>query len=436
LIEKLEKEKAHSHMLEATRTKEEAESAVLQHRVEELTELVKNLQEKNDKHVWENSKLKETMEALTSDLEKSERKTRELQEVQIDLMSQIGEKNEEIHQMTSQAEEMAQKLESDTTTFEKERDQILQELAIAQENIAELLGAQKESVVVDVPANTSRPGPDESNGDKPPTRPAPQDNVVDKSAYEALQQAYENVLDFHEKKSDENKKLKEHYQRATRRIEELEGKVGQYRQRIEKCRQEYEAKAREVIVLQRSAVSMAASKTASTEVHDELTALRAQVRDMEEGHSQMLKSLDEAIVELTQRKEELKQKSITVAEMDEKIVNLEEELAVLRQDFEDFQDKHDKVLHEKTAKMDTQQNYLDEKVLELTEQRALMSNLQKDKARLESVVKTLRAQLEALKNTVKTTEERSCPVCETKFPRRISQQDFERHVQGHFNAPK
>ena len=422
-------------MLEAARTKEEAESAVLQHRVEELTELVKSLQEKNDKHVWEGGKLKEAMEALNSDLEKSERKTRELQEVQVDLMTQIGERNEEINRLGAQTEEMAQKLESDMAKYQKERDQILQELAIAQENIAELLGAQKETVVVETPAYAARPGPDESSKDKPPTRPAPQDNLVDKSAYEALQLAYENVLGFHQKESDENKKLKDLYHHAMRKVEELEGKVGQYRQRIEKCRQEYEAKAREVIALQKATLTMAASSVSSSEVHDELTALRAQVRDIEESHSQMAKSFDQAIAELAQRKEELKQKSITVAEMDEKIINLEEEIIIQRQEYEDFQDKHDKVLHEKTAKMDKQQSYLDEKVLELTEQRVLMANLQKEKARLDSVVKQLQSQLEALKTTVKTTEERSCPVCDTKFPRRIAQQDFERHVQGHFNAP-
>ena len=430
-MEKLEKEKARSHVLEASKTKEEAESAVLQHKVEELNELVKSLEEKNEKLEWENGKLKEAKETISVDLEKSERKMRELQEVQVDLMSQIGEKNQDLNQLSVQVEELSQKLESETVTFKKEREQILLELAVAQQTITDLLGISKENVVVGVPANAPNPGVGVVNNDTPPTLPVPREDMVDKTAYEALQLAYENVSDFHYKEAEDNKRLKERLQESKRKIEELEGKKKEYRYRIEKCHQEYEAKVREVVELQKSG-----NVTMNVEVHDELTALRAKVRDMEENQVQMSKSFDEAIAELSQRKEELKQKAITVAEMDEKIATLEDELVFLRQEYEDIQDKHDHVLQEKTTKMDQQQCYLDEKVLELTEQRSVSSGLQKEKAKLDSTVKQLRAQLDTLKASVRSTEEKSCPVCNTKFPRRISQQDFERHVQAHFTAPQ
>lgn len=238
-------------------------------------------------------------------------------------------------------------------------------------------------------------------------------------------------MEYHNKEATENKKFRELLQESKKKIEDLEATKEEYRYRIDKCRQEYENKAREVLELR-----LKSSNSANNlEVHDELTALRAKLRDMEENQIQMAKSFDEAISELSLRKQELKQKAVQVAEMDEKAGNLEEELALLRQEYEDFQDKHDKVLHEKTAKMDQQQSYLDEKVLELTEQRTIMNTLQKEKAKLENTVKQLRSQLESLKSSVKTTDERACPVCNTKFPRRISQQDFERHVQAHFNAP-
>ncbi len=425
LLEKLENEKSHCHLLEAAKTKEEAETAVLQHKLEELVETVKELQEKNDKYLWEHGKLKETSETLTAELEKSERKTRELQEVQVDLMSQIGEKNEEIAGHMHQIEELSQRLESETTALKKERELILQELAVAQQNIAELLGAKNEPVIIDTltMAGSSASG-------APPTRPAPQNNMVDKSAYEALQLCYENVLEFHNKEASDNKKLRDVLQDHKRKIEDLEATKEDYRYRIDKCRQEYENKAREVLELRKNVNS-----GKNIEVHDELTSLRAKLRDMEDSQIQIAKSFDEAIAELTQRKEELKHKAIQMAEMDEKIVNLDEELALLRQEYEDFQDKHDKVLHDKTSKMDQLQSYLDEKVLELTEHRAIMNTLQKEKAKLDNTVKQLRSQLDALKSSVKSTDERDCPVCRTKFPRRISQQDFERHVQAHFGTP-
>lgn len=431
LMEKLETEKGRCHLLEAAKTKEEAESAVLQHKVEELIESLKDLQEKNDKHEWESGKMKETVASLTAELDISERKTRELQEVQVDLMSQVGEKNQEIKDLVGQIEELGQKLETDTSALKQEREQILQELAVAQQNIAELLGAGNEGVIVNTPVKagtgTATTAPDKET---PPTRPAPQNNMVDKSAYEALQLCYENILEFHNKEAGENKKLRELYQDSKRKLEELEATKEEYRYRIDKCRQEYENKAREVLELRRNVNS-----TKNVELHDELTSLRAKLRDMEENQIQMAKGFDEAIAELSLRKQELKQKAIQMAEMDERKGNLEEELALLRQEFEDFQDKHDKVLHEKTAKMDQQASYLDEKVLELTEQRTLMNTLQKEKAKLENTVRQLRSQLDTLKSSVKSTDERACPVCNTKFPRRISQQDFERHVQAHFNAP-
>ena len=89
-------------------------------------------------------------------------------------------------------------------------------------------------------------------------------------------------------------------------------------------------------------------------------------------------------------------------------------------------DKHDKVVHNKTAKLDEQQAYLDAVVMELTELHATNSGLVKEKAKLEQTVQ----QDTLIANAC--SQERSCPICNTKFPGRVPQQDFERHVHAHF----
>ena len=64
-----------------------------------------------------------------------------------------------------------------------------------------------------------------------------------------------------------------------------------------------------------------------------------------------------------------------------------------------------------------------------------LQRLQEEKGKLERTVQQLRRQIDATRATGKAKEEglRTCPVCDTKFPARIAQVDFERHVQGHFN---
>ena len=426
-MEKLEKEKARSHMLEASSTREEAECAALSFKLKDQESLIGIMQEKKDNLVWENGKLKETMNSLGADLDKSERTVRELQEVQVDLMTQVGEKNKEIESLNGQVENLNDRLMTETSALLKEKKSLFEELAIAQQNIAELYGARKEDVAITAPVSACAVTEDRAvdGEERPPTLPAPANNMVDVSVYNALLRAYENVEKLHSKAVQDNQGLVGSLQEWKSNHDALLLKNAEHVQRIKNCRQEYEVVAKE---MQR----VKAGTSVPSVTDDELTSLRARLRDMEENHQQVGKSWEMAIEELTSRKEELKKKAITMAEMYDKISSLEEELIMLRQEFTDFQDKHDRVVHEKTAKLDELQHFLDVRSGEQMELNGVVSSQQKEKAKLENTVKLLRAQLDSLKASVNTSDDKSCPVCNTKFPKRILQQDFEQHVQSHF----
>ena len=111
---------------------------------------------------------------------------------------------------------------------------------------------------------------------------------------------------------------------------------------------------------------------------------------------------------------------------------LETELAQVNLELEQFPDKNDKIMHAKMESLDRQQAVLDEKLKELVEcQQALFAS-EKEKTKLEGIVHQLRAQLDSLK-AVASSNDRTCPICGTKFSGRMSQRDYEDHIQCHMH---
>ena len=94
----------------------------------------------------------------------------------------------------------------------------------------------------------------------------------------------------------------------------------------------------------------------------------------------------------------------------------------------------------KNHALECQQAALDEKVEELSalqgEKPQLDREFQPSLKEREKLEKTqqLRRQIESMRAAGRAREDgmRACPVCNTKFPARMAQQEFERHVQGHF----
>ncbi len=291
---------------------------------------------------------------------------------------------------------------------------MLQELAVAQQNIAELLGAQTE---VCVPL-----------GQEPPTLPASHVAMVDRSAYEALQQAYDNIEQMYYTSFEENRELRTRLHERKAKHDEAKRSVAELTHRVECCRIEYEAKCKELHQKQATV-----GATAGASFVTEVATLQMKLREMEDNQEQVTRSLDAAVQELASRREEVKQKSVQVAEAQEKVFNLEEGLRLIQEDYREFQDKHDDVVNTKRSTMDKQEDTIRAQVSEIAELQKNASTLDKANHKLEATVGQLREQLETLKRQAKTPE-RACPVCQTKFPGRISHQDFEKHVQGHFQG--
>lgn len=411
-MEKLEKERALVHELTAAKSNEESQVKVLREqlsgveatiraqqaemenkgqRIEELEAFMKELEQRN--------------KALCGELDQGKAELDQLREVQVELMSQIGEKNNEIEQTMSKLTEIEERNVEEEKKSRTEKDQLLQEVAIAQQNIAELLGAKKQGV--EVATYTAQ---------EPPTLPVTHMAMVDRSAYEALQQAYENIEQMYHNYAEENRVLRSRIHDRRGGHEGCQRKVTELTHRIEQCRVEYEAKCKELYE--------AKKQMGSGGFPEKVAVLQNKLSEMEENQEQVTKSLDSALQELASRKAELKQKDVALSEAESQIRNLGEALELIKEEYRQFQDKHDEVANEKLAKLDQHEDTIRAQVSEIAE-------LRKERTKLTHTVAQLREQLQGLKQQAKSTE-RACPVCDTKFPGRISQNDFEKHVQGHF----
>ena len=101
------------------------------------------------------------------------------------------------------------------------------------------------------------------------------------------------------------------------------------------------------------------------------------------------------------------------------------------------QDKYDHKVHVKNDILERQQAALDEKVEEVSALQGEKAQLEREfqlsreeRGKLEKTVVQLRRQIDSMR--AREDGMRLCPICSTKFPARMAQQEFERHVQGHF----
>lgn len=399
-MEKLEKERALVHELTAAKTQEETQVQDFQQQTMELKATLTALQEVCNKKVAELESLVQELEkrnkGLCGQMEQATTELDQLQEVQVELMSQVGEKNREIEEAMSKVTEMGEQLAEEEKKHKEGSDQLLQEVAVAQQNIAELLGARMGGVEVAVPTSQD-----------PPTLPSTHVAMVDRSAYEALQQAYDNIEQMYHSCVDENRELRS---QVHGKKDGCRRKIAELTHRVEQCRVEYEAKCKELHEVQK--------QYGGASFVEQVAVLQSKLMEMEENQDQLTKSLDSALQELASRREEAKQKDVAIAEAEEK-------MRLSGVEFRQFQDKHDQVVIEKRAQLDQHEDTIRAQVSEIDE-------LRKENAKKEHTVQQLREQLQSLKQQAKSTD-RACPVCGTKFPGRISQTEFEKHVQGHFN---
>ena len=433
VMEKLDRERAHNKQLQEANLSENTLVQSLQKQLEDQETKMATV-------VWENGELQKQIKIKESQVEDlqllASARNEEIEQLHVEieeLHAKLEESNQRILEVSAANEELSaanealnankEELEKevgewrglingqDTQVAEKQTqiDQLQQDVSIAQENIAELAGANE----------LLRQQLQQSG------RQLERENLVDKSVYEALHSAYETMEGYYRKSSQENKHLHEQLQQSQEVVQTLEGKCDELMTRIEQGKKEFEVKAGECVDLRRQ---LKGGSGGGVEVAD----LQKRVRELESEQDQMINSCEEAVRELTARREEAKLQQTRISD-------LEMQVAQLQSDYEQLEEKHDEKIHQKNEALDRQQEVLDEKLAELlavkqekSEQEDLLRKTMAETNQLEAKIQQYKAQLQQLKKTATEENVRACPVCNTKFPGRMHQQEFERHVAGHF----
>lgn len=342
----------------------------------------------------------EEKEQFSQEAEQLQQRILEVQQIRADLIEDNEAKDVKIEQLTMELATLKDEVEQQ----KKEIEELKQDVACAEENVAELVGAGPNAVIVHQPA-TAAP----ANHEEPPTQPPTQAAIIDRAAYDALLAAYDSLeIEF--------TKSKQAHREMARKVHDTEVRSDEMVARLEQAREEYEALARENHDLKKRGGR--SPQPPSNKPTDK------RIQEMESINKELVASCEVATQQLSERKEEMKKQLM-------RIEQLEVEIEQTKQEMDELKAEHERALLAKTEALDKQQAVLDTKLKEVVELQQVAQCLEKEKEKLEVIVKQLRSQLAHLK-VAATTTDRTCPICQTKFPGRVSQDDYERHVQGHF----
>ena len=207
--------------------------------------------------------------------------------------------------------------------------------------------------------------------------------------------------------------------------------------RIESLESELELVSRE-----KEEQKLAESQARRQIAHDEQVAM-AQVlqADMEGAQAELLRCREESTRLLKEKDREIQEKKasqeVQQNALDEQIAlvqSLQSEVERLKLAHEQFQDKSDRRIAEKNEELQPLRIALEEKTGELEALKLDLDRAKRDRARLEHNCKQLKSHLDGLRAGTGGGEgsARTCPICDTKFPGRMDQEEFEQHVQSHF----
>jgi hypothetical protein len=232
----------------------------------------------------------------------------------------------------------------------------------------------------------------------PQPMPAPPPNVVDKGAYVALQQANENLEKYFSEEREKNVRVLLQLKKFQEESARLQSNHDRMVERVKHCQAEYRAKAQECIELRRKLKKEGIPATPPA---------------AQQEHEEMVQNCEKAAAELSIRRKER-------TDMESKITALEMELAQAKQRYLGLEDRHDKRISEKNEEIQRQKMVFEEKA--------------KKYAALLTERDHLKAKVAQLSESVKRSDKSSlsCPMCNMKFPLRTSDQDFEKHVNTHF----
>ncbi len=440
-----------------------AHGAELEEKQKLISELENQLQAAHENVQREQDAVRELMAVKVSEEGQIQLLQRKLEENQVRLVAYQGETSDLVQELkvkeaqigdlkhlakshTEEIEQLTEKLDGCMCAVEEERvkvenlqsekmiegDQLREEVAIRQATIVELR-QENDAFLQQIQDAEDQPPVGRGSG-----------RVVDKSIYEALRQAYDNMEDYYRKSETENEALRRKLKESQDIARTLQGRCDELLTRIELCRQEFEAKALELEQLK---------QRRPADLSGEVAELQARVREMEETEEQLTQACGDAVRELTTRKEEGKQQETRISE-------LQSMLEQVQASFDQLEERHDTRIQEKNEALDRQQQVLDSKVAELVELKEMnaqlevtdqdlkkqVADLEEEKWQLSDQLRETAAERDGLKAKLqqykahmlqlqevgKGEPQRTCPVCNTKFPGRMTQEEYERHVYGHF----
>ena len=414
LIEKLDHEKGLNRELASAKEGEEHQLEQYKKRVSDVEGEVVVLTSENE-DLKEQVRIKEAqvddlqqlagargeeLEQLVAQLEASEQANAEMNATCAELRVSLEQTFAEVTSLQQRLSEQGS-LHANVDALLTEKDETIkrleQELMVAQANISELMGAQGTSV--------------ECPQQAPPPPPG---NTVDRGAYDALQQAYETMEGYYK----EEQQQKERVAKQLKIIQETsKAQYEEMAQRVLECQKQYKLKAQECVELQRR-LKKGGLPTTVEVPQDGSPDLLEKVKELERAQEQMVQDCQAAAQELSMRGQESRAQK-------ERIEELEAELAQLQRKYDELEDHHDMKIAEKNDEFQRQKLVFDAKMTELAE--ALNA-----KGELEAQLAQLKGQVQGIRQNRGAPEDRNCPVCGLKFPSRMYQQDFEKHVQGHF----
>ena len=417
IMEQLERERGHNQELLAVKEGEEQQLEVLKKRISEIEGEVVELTSEcedfkqqiriKDSQVDDLQRLTSArgyeLEQVAAKLEAYEQQNAELNAACAELRASLEQCREEMSQLQQQQQNSI-RADIDAVLEEKDEriEQLEQDLACTQANITEIMGAQQNPpVVVEQPQHGPR---------------LPQ-NVVDKGAYIALQQAYETF----EKYYRDEKSARERVILQLKTIQEvnvrLQAEYDTMVQRVQVCKDEYESKAQECTELQRRLKK----EGLPTEVQPKVVGGSEQkIREMEREQGEMIQNCQAASEQLSVRQRECDQQR-------DRIVQLEAEVTGLTRRYEEMVNRHDKKIAEKNEALQRRKLVFDEKAAELATAIETRDKLADKVAHLVDKIQKIQQH-----KGVGEDSSRNCPVCTMKFPLRMTQQEYERHVQAHF----
>lgn len=347
----------------------------------------------------------EELEQVRMKMHASEQQNAQLNVICTELRTSLDESRTEVaslHQQLSKQGSLCVNIDALLEEKDSKVERLEQDLAVAQENISELMGAR----------NKIMEHPQQQTPSLPP-------NVVDKKAYDALQQAYDTMVAYFKEEQMQREKLTKQMKTIQETNKILETEKNEMVERVRQCKKQYELKAQECIEYQRclkKEKKVESGLSASTEVE-----LQKRLTEMEQMQEQLVKDSQEAAQELSIRSTERDA-------LQKRISGLENEVVELTLKYNNLEDRYDRKIAGKNEELQRQKLVFDQKATELAE--AL--NIQGE---LEAQVAHLKQQIDKIRQHRGTTEDapHTCPVCNIKFPFRMQQEEFEKHVNAHFD---